>query len=336
MAASLSNAPARPQAVALVSGTILGKHVEYLMVRLDDVRIVTALAYDHVARTESLGHMAARHHALAAIDGGYFDSSFRGPFKDLIDTTMVNGQLVFKGDVGSTLFFDAQNQPRIEEIPLRIQGGLDGHFSPPYDWYAYWINRYPENADPTVTIFTPAWGSATDLRGFQVQVQDGIITRVARRSLRIPRNGYVIYLQGERELRPRFRVGRRIEYRVVRSDGIALGDFAEATQAIGGGPRLIVDGRIALHPRQEGFHDPQLFRIVERSVIGVTRDRKWLILATAVGTLHQMARIMRRLGAYEAMNLDGGASSGLWVRGRYLTTPQRTLTNALLILPLPR
>jgi exopolysaccharide biosynthesis protein len=58
-----------------------------------------------------------------------------------------------------------------------------------------------------------------------------------------------------------------------------------------------------------------------------------LILATATGTLHQMARIMRRLGAYQAMNLDGGASSGLWAWGHYLTTPQRLLNNALLVLP---
>lgn len=31
------------------------------------------------------------------------------------------------------------------------------------------------------------------------------------------------------------------------------------------------------------------------------------------------------------MNLDSGASSGLWLRGTYLRTPGRLISNALLI-----
>ncbi len=312
---------------------ISGHHVRYVLVRLDRVRIETALAYDHVARTESLGHMASRHGAIAAIDGGFFDAGFSGPFKDLDGTTAVDGHIVFKGDVGPTLFFNAQNEPTMEKVPLRIEGSLDGSYEYPDAWGAYWINRYPENDRPTVTIFTPAWGQATELRGFQAQVDDGFVTRVSQKSLGIPRDGYVIYVRGEPELEWRLRVGRRVDYRVVRSDGSSLGSFANMTQAISGGPRLVVDGRIAVHPWLEGFRDPQLFQVVERSAVGITLDRRRLILATATGTLHDIARIMRRLGAYEAMNLDGGASSGLWARGRYLTQPQRLLTNALLVLP---
>jgi exopolysaccharide biosynthesis protein len=40
---------------------------------------------------------------------------------------------------------------------------------------------------------------------------------------------------------------------------------------------------------------------------------------------------MHSLGAYNAMNLDGGASSGLYYGGRYLTAPGRDLSNALII-----
>lgn len=327
---------AQTPAVMFASAMVLGHHVKYVVVRLDRVRIRTALAYDRVARTQSLAQIAMRHHALAAIDGGYFESSFRGPFKDLIDTTVVNGDLVFKGDTGCTLFFNSQNTPRIEEIPLRIEGSTNGSYRYPNNWYAYWINRYPESSRPTVTIFTSAWGRQTDLRGYQAQVTDGFITRVSYRSLPIPRDGYVVYVRGAPDVARRLRVGRSIDYRVVRSDGVSLGDFADAQQAIGGGPRLLVNGRVAIDAHAEGFHDPQIFRIVQRSVVGVSRDGQQLILATATGTLHQMARIMRRLGAYQAMNLDGGASSGLWVRGRYITKPQRMLTNALLVLPASR
>ena len=44
-----------------------------------------------------------------------------------------------------------------------------------------------------------------------------------------------------------------------------------------------------------------------------------------------MAGVMKALGAYQAMNLDSGASSGLWVRGKYLSTPGRLISNALLM-----
>jgi hypothetical protein len=324
------------RAISFATASVAGTDVKYLLVRLDRVRVQTALGQDRVDRTESLAGIARRHHALAAIDGGYFESFFPGPIKDLIESTVVNGHLVFKGDVGSTLFFDAANRARIEDIPLRIEGSLDGSYRFPDDWYADWLNRLPEGRQtPSVTIFTPAWGRTTGLPGLQAQIAGGVIARISRHSLRIPADGYVVYMPHAPDMAVQFRVGRRVAYRVVRADGAGLGIFANARQAIGGGPTLVEAGRIALDPRAEGFHDPALFRRVRRSIVGITRDGRKLILATAVGTLHQMARAMRALGAYEAMNLDGGASSGLWAWGHYLTTPERPIGNALLVLPLP-
>jgi len=55
-------------------------------------------------------------------------------------------------------------------------------------------------------------------------------------------------------------------------------------------------------------------------------------LVTCSATVRQLADIMKALGAYDAMNLDGGASSGLWVQGKYLVQPGRSISNALLIL----
>ena len=45
-----------------------------------------------------------------------------------------------------------------------------------------------------------------------------------------------------------------------------------------------------------------------------------------------VAEAARALGLYDAMNLDGGASSGLWCDGRYLVTPGREISNALVVL----
>ena len=101
---------------------------------------------------------------------------------------------------------------------------------------------------------------------------------------------------------------------------------------MGAGPRLLTEGRITVDPISEGFsHEKILSLPGARSMVGVTRDG-WLIMATSSGTVRQMADVMKTLGAWNAMNLDGGASSGLWVQGRYLTTPGRRISNALLVL----
>ncbi|MDI9583887.1 MAG: phosphodiester glycosidase family protein, partial [Acidobacteriota bacterium] len=119
----------------------------------------------------------------------------------------------------------------------------------------------------------------------------------------------------------------------VRQDRADMGFWREANEVIGCGPRLLADGRIAVDPASEGFSsDKILSASSSRSMVGVTRDGR-LLLATSSGTVRQMADVMKALGAWDAMNLDGGASSGLWVQGRYLTTPGRQIGNALLIVP---
>jgi exopolysaccharide biosynthesis protein len=104
-------------------------------------------------------------------------------------------------------------------------------------------------------------------------------------------------------------------------------------EGIGCGPRLVTDGHITLDLRGEKFTDPKVLVLsTARSAVGLTRDRR-LLLVTTSGTIPQLAGIMKALGAYQAMNLDGGASSGLWLRGHYLRSPGRALSNCLLILP---
>ncbi|HEX8832689.1 MAG TPA: phosphodiester glycosidase family protein [Abditibacteriaceae bacterium] len=122
--------------------------------------------------------------------------------------------------------------------------------------------------------------------------------------------------------------------------GVPTGGSTEVTEfwsrvqeGLGCGPRLVTDGRISLDLRGEKFADPKVLVLsTARSAVGVTRDRR-LLLVTTSGTVAQLAGIMKALGAYQAMNLDGGASSGLWLRERYLRSPGRNLSNCLLILP---
>jgi len=109
----------------------------------------------------------------------------------------------------------------------------------------------------------------------------------------------------------------------------AEGELEGALQA---GPRLVTDGKIALNIKGEGFRDPKILTGGgSRSAIGLTRDNKLILLTTSKATIPQLAQIMKQAGAYQAMNLDGGASSGLYYNGKYLTKPGRLISNALVV-----
>lgn len=109
--------------------------------------------------------------------------------------------------------------------------------------------------------------------------------------------------------------------------------WARVVEAVGCGPRLVTDGAVSLSPYSEGFGSSEMLSGVSvRSAVGITRDGG-LILIVTHASLPELARIMLELGCRDAMNLDGGASSGLWIRGQSVRTPGRQISNALLLLP---
>lgn len=98
------------------------------------------------------------------------------------------------------------------------------------------------------------------------------------------------------------------------------------------GPRLLTDGKITLSPRDEGFRDRALFRRARRTAVGLTGNNKLVLVAVNTPVyLRTLAAIMQHIGCTEAINLDGGASSALYYRGKTLAKPGRSLTNMLLV-----
>ncbi|ULO06577.1 phosphodiester glycosidase family protein [Paenibacillus sp. 19GGS1-52] len=109
----------------------------------------------------------------------------------------------------------------------------------------------------------------------------------------------------------------------------ATGSIKTSLQA---GPRLLVNGKVALNVAAEGFKDAKILTGGgARSALGLTRDHKLILLTSGGATIPQLAEIMKQAGAYQAMNLDGGASSGLYYNGKYLTAPGRLISNAIVV-----
>jgi exopolysaccharide biosynthesis protein len=107
---------------------------------------------------------------------------------------------------------------------------------------------------------------------------------------------------------------------------------AAVQTALHAGPRLVDHGRVSLAPRVEGFRDPSIFVRKPRAAVGLTKDRK-LLLVTVTKPLYlrEMAKVMQALGAVDAMCMDGGSSTGLYHAGRSYQVPSRVMTNMLLV-----
>ncbi len=111
---------------------------------------------------------------------------------------------------------------------------------------------------------------------------------------------------------------------------------------VGGMPILVQDGQIAVAPCSTSF-----CRRNPRTGIGYTagggiilvvvdgRQPKWSVGAS----LEEFARMMRDLGAVQALNLDGGGSTTMVVDGEVVNRPsdghQAQVSNAVLVLPGP-
>ena len=113
--------------------------------------------------------------------------------------------------------------------------------------------------------------------------------------------------------------------------------------AVGGTPILVQDGAIAVSHTCSS----SLCRANPRTGIGVRADGKILLVVVdgrrkswSVGpTMFGFAKIMRDLGAVQALNLDGGGSTTMVVNGEVVNKPsdgfERHISNAVLVLPGP-
>jgi hypothetical protein len=100
--------------------------------------------------------------------------------------------------------------------------------------------------------------------------------------------------------------------------------------AVGGGPGLITDGQINITNEQEKmFAGKAINDRHPRTAMGYTGSQELIILAIegrfpgrAEGaTLRQEAQLLKEIGCFEALNLDGGGSSCLLINGEQTITP---------------
>lgn len=127
------------------------------------------------------------------------------------------------------------------------------------------------------------------------------------------------------------KVGNQLEMVTARTQGKP--DWSQHWFSLTCGPRLVKEGKVWLSPLSEGFKDSHVLGVGLRTAIGFPASRDKLFLVTFLDSLslEAEANVMRAIGCFEAMNLDGGASVGLAHQGKIVLPAGRNLTNVLVV-----
>lgn len=118
-----------------------------------------------------------------------------------------------------------------------------------------------------------------------------------------------------------------------------------AQELLGGGPMLVEKGAMRITEAEECFQGVGGGARHPRTAAGWTKDGRLLLLvvdgrskASRGATLAETAQVMVAFGAEEALNLDGGGSTTLWVAGQRVNQPsdekgERPVASILALVP---
>ena len=125
----------------------------------------------------------------------------------------------------------------------------------------------------------------------------------------------------------------------------ALGKpWDDVLHIVGAGPTLVKNGSVYLTSKLEEFASDIAVGRAPRTAVGLTKEGHVLLVVVdgrqshSIGmTLLELALFMQEQGAVHAMNLDGGGSSEMVIKGKVMNKPsdgrERKVGNALALVP---
>ena len=313
------------------------------LVRLDVVH-----ALDEAVGLETVSSIAARYKAIAAINSGYFRTTgtFRG---ESIGVLMVKGNLVSEtfNDRAAVGFIKSPSSTEDVFGHLRFSARIATRR------LSHSVAGFNRPLGPEeLVVFTPQFHrtTLTTPEGVEVVVRKGRVVSVRDHygSSEIPSDGYVVSALGNaREwLTKNIRKGSRLSLSTLTSptEPRQAEQWKQADSIVGGGPQLIKDGRVAITYEQEKIAPAFVNDRHPRSAIAKLRSGK-LLLATIDGrqpgisvgmSLPTLADLLLEFDAIEAINLDGGGSTTMFLRNSVVNCPsdqtgERPVSDEILI-----
>lgn len=278
----------------------------------ENINVEPVLSYGKLRGKESIRNLAKRNNSLVAINGTFFKPQSGIP----LGTLMIDGKILTGPVYNRVAMGIGKNDYKMARVEFNgkiIAKGavlrLDN------------INQ-PRMLSTHAIAYTSDWAEyspATPKYGKQMVIEDNIITQITDQPVKIPFNGYVI-IAPARVIEP-FSLGQNVNIDIKTNP-----NWQDVDHIISGGPYLIKNGLIFIDTGAEklnsiGGKNP-------RTAIGYTADNELIIVTidgreeSSVGmTLSELASFMKGLGCVNAMNLDGGGSSVMYVNGNIVNQP---------------
>jgi hypothetical protein len=337
--------------------------VKMNLLRLDltKVRLDVVHAMDAAIGVERTSSIALRYGAIAAINAGFFrldNSIFAG---DAAGVLMIDNNFLSESvNNRIALFIDNfdPNQTIVKFAHININEIVRIKKK---DFYYSGINR--ERKENELIKYTSYFHrtTLTDNDGLEIVVRKGKITAInpGKGNSVIPQDGYIISASGKMrdEILPLLKVGRKLkEFTVTPFEASKEGfpndesnrtakAFARSEDITNGVPQLIKDGRIEITWQEEKTSKAFVETRHPRTAVAKLKDGKFLMVTVdgrsessgGIG-LQSLAEILLELGATDAMNLDGGGSSTMFLDGKVVNKPsdkegERKVSDAILVFP---
>lgn len=277
--------------------------------------------------------------ALVAINGAYFNPLGGEPLGLLV----VDGQVVTGPLYGrSALAFGPRGPIGIAptQLSLRVQAP---------DGEAYNLDGVNQDRQlGKMVLFTGSYGPSTRTQAVGVEYQllpDNTVLAAQEADSPLPPGARVLSGQGVAAewLRSHVKVGDRLAF----SNPLER-VFPGMRHILGAGPTLLRGGQVAVSAEAERFRPDIALGRAPRTAVGLVPGGGTVLVVCdgrqprrAAGlTLAELGEKLKSFGATEGINLDGGGSSAMAVRGALVNQPsdgaERSVPNAVVVMPLTR
>ncbi|MCU1291060.1 MAG: copper amine oxidase domain protein, partial [Acidobacteria bacterium] len=319
--------------------------VNLLRLDLSKVRLDVVHAMDAAIGTETTSSIATRHGAIAAINAGFFRldrSIFAG---DATGVLMIDNVLLSESYQKRVALF-INNESQRTTVEFDQPKFLPFFVTDKNTEINVALNRERKTDD--VIVYTPEFGrtTLTDGSGIEVVVKTGRISQIieGKGSSLIPRDGFVISAGSQK---------RDEILKIVRLKAKTFLSYAVSTKikepyqdVVSGVPQLIKNGQIEITWEQEKSSKAFVETRHPRTAVAKLKDGKFLMITVdgrqpgvSVGmNLNELAEMLLELGATDAMNLDGGGSTAMFLDGKIVNKPsdkegERKVSDAILVTP---
>lgn len=289
-----------------------------------DLQLTPTLASETLGNKSTISSIARKNNSIVAINGTFFKPQTGVPLGTLmINKKMYTGPIYNRVAMG--IFDNGYDMARIQ-----LNASVKNR------WKEIKVDNInqPRMLSTYTIAYTPEWGKMappSPQYGKQIAIQDGKVIESSTAALQIPENGFVI-------VGPAQQINKIEKENDLKLDIQTVPDWQNVNHIISGGPYLVKDNQIFIDMSEQklgaiGGRNP-------RTAVGYTADNNLVIVtvdgreASSIGlTLTELAYFMKSIGCTNAMNLDGGGSTVMYVNGRVVNHPQVTggiaLSNAL-------